>query len=176
LDSSVSTALVRLKPNRDKPVRQGHPWIFSGAIERIPSSAVDGELVDVADAAGHWLGCGYLNRHSQIQVRLLAWEDRPIDEAFWRERLAAAIALRARLPDSEQTTALRLVNAENDGLPGLAVDRFGDYLVLQAGTLAIDRRKEGLAHLLLDLTGCRAVIERSEMALRRQEGLGPASG
>ena len=169
-------ATVRLKPNRDKPIRQGHPWIFSGAIEQIPPAAVDGELVDVADAAGHWLGRGYLNRRSQIQVRLLAWEDRPIDEAFWRERLAAAIALRAGLPDLEQTTALRLVNAENDGLPGLTVDRFGDYLVLQAGTLAIDRRKDQLAHLLIDLTGCRGVIERSEMALRRQEGLGPAAG
>ena len=85
MSGSVSTATVRLKPNRDKPVRQGHPWIFSGAIEHIPTAAVDGELVDVADAGGRWLGRGYLNRRSQIQVRLLTSEDRPIDDAFWRE-------------------------------------------------------------------------------------------
>lgn len=172
----MSNELVRLKPNRDKPLRQGHPWIFSGAIEHISPAAEDGEPVDVTDAAGHWLGRGYLNRRSQIQVRLLTYEDRPIDETFWRERLAAAIAMRAALPTLEQTTALRLVNAENDGLPGLVVDRFGDYLVMQAGTLAIDRRKTQLARLLLELTACRGVIERSEMALRRQEGLGPAAG
>lgn len=176
LSGAAPGAVVRLKANRDKPVRQGHPWIFSGAIEHIPAAAVDGELVDVVDAAGHWLACGYLNRRSQIQVRLLTWENRPVDAGFWRERLAGALAMRAALPGLEQTSALRLVNAENDGLPGLTVDRFGDYLVLQAGALAIDRGKEPLAHLLLELTGCRGVVERSEMALRRQEGLGPATG
>ena len=157
-------------------MRQRHPWIFSGAIEHISAAAVDGEFVYVTDAGGQWLARGYLNRRSQIQVRLLTWQDRPIDEEFWLQALAAALNLRARLPDLAQTSALRLVNAENDGLPGLTVDRFGDYLVLQAGTLAIDRRKEQLARLLLELTGCRGVVERSEMALRRQEGLGPASG
>lgn len=172
----MTSTIVRLKPQRDKPVRQQHPWIFSGAIEHISAAALDGEFVDVTDAGGQWLARGYLNRRSQIQVRLLTWEDLPIDELFWHQRLAAAIDLRALLPDLDQTSALRLVNAENDGMPGLTVDRFGDYLVLQAGTLAIDRRKEQLAHLLLDLTGCRGVVERSEMAVRRQEGLGPATG
>jgi 23S rRNA (cytosine1962-C5)-methyltransferase len=167
---------VRLKPNRDKPVRQGHPWIFSGAIEHIPTAAADGELVDVIAADGRWLARGYLNRQSQIQVRLLTWEPESIDDTFWRGRLAAAIDARTRLPELETTNALRLVNAENDGLPGLTVDRYADYLVLQAGTLAIDQRKQMLAEILLQLTGCRGVVERSEMALRRQEGLGPATG
>ena len=174
--TSGANAVVRLKPNRDKPVRQGHPWIFSGAIEHIPPAAADGAIVDVAAADGRWLAHGYLNRRSQIQVRLLTWVQEPIDESFWRDRLAAAIAARATLPGMESTNALRLVNAENDGLPGLVVDRFADYLVLQAGTLAIDQRKEHLAGILLELTGCKGVIERSEMALRRQEGLAPATG
>jgi 23S rRNA (cytosine1962-C5)-methyltransferase len=171
-----AAAAVRLKPNRDKPIRQGHPWIFSGAIEHIATGANDGAIVDVVDAGGRWLARGYLNRRSQIQVRLLTWSPQAIDEGFWRARLAAAIAARAAMPGLEDTNALRLVNAENDGLPGLTVDRFGDYLVLQAGTLAIDARKQMLAQLLLELTGCRAVVERSEMALRRQEGLGAAVG
>ncbi len=173
---SGTNAAVRLKPNRDKPVRQGHPWIFSGAIEQIPAAANDGDIVDVTAADGRWLARGYLNRRSQIQVRLLTWTQEAIDESFWRNRLAVAIAARAKLPEMDDTNALRLVNAENDGLPGLVVDRFADYLVLQAGTLAIDQRKQLLARLLLELTGCRGVIERSEMALRRQEGLGPAAG
>lgn len=169
-------APVRLKPGRDKPVRQGHPWIFSGAIESIAGSAADGDLVDVFDAAGHWLATGYLNRRSQIQVRLLTWEPEPIDAEFWRKRLAQALALRAALPDLQATTCLRLVNAENDGLPGLTVDRYGDYLVMQAGTLAIDQRKGQLAATLLELTGCKGVVERSEMGVRKQEGLLPAAG
>jgi 23S rRNA (cytosine1962-C5)-methyltransferase len=174
--TSDSIHAVRLKPNRDKPVRQGHPWIFSGAIEHIPPVAQDGDVVDVTAADGRWLARGYLNRRSQIQVRLLTWAQAAIDDSFWRSRLAAALAVRAALPELDGTNALRLVNAENDGLPGLTVDRFADYLVLQAGTLAIDQRKQLLARLLLELTGCRGVIERSEMALRRQEGLGPAAG
>ncbi len=172
----MTSTVVRLKPNRDKPVRQGHPWIFSGAIEHIPPAAADGDIVDVTTADGRWLARGYLNRRSQIQVRLLTWVQEPIDEAFWRGRLATAIATRAAIPDMDDTNALRLVNAENDGLPGLTVDRFADYLVLQAGTLAIDQRKQFLADLMLEMTGCRGVIERSEMALRRQEGLAPVSG
>ena len=169
-------ALVRLKPNRDKPVRQGHPWIFSGAIEHIPTTAADGDIVDVGTADGRWLARGYLNRRSQIQVRLLTWVQESIDESFWRHRLAAAVAARTAIPEMDSTNGLRLVNAENDGLPGLTVDRFADTLVLQAGTLAIDLRKQILADLLLELTGAKGVIERSEMALRRQEGLGPAAG
>ena len=168
---------VILKSGRDKPVRQRHPWIFSGAIASLPAGVEDGEIVEVVDAAGAWLARGYLNRRSQIQVRLLTWEQgEEIDDAFWRRRLAAALEMRHALPALDGCTALRLVNAENDFVPGLTVDRYDDYLVVQAGTLAIDRRKELLAHLLLELTGCRGIVERSDMAVRKLEGLSPATG
>ena len=168
---------VILKPDRDKPVRQGHPWIFSGAIQQLPQRAADGDIVAVCRADGTWLAQGYLNRTSQIQVRLLSWNQaEPIDENFWRRRLAQAIAMRTGLGLGDATTAYRLVNAESDYLPGLTVDRYGDYLVMQVGTLGIERHKRQLAALLLELTGCRGVIERSELALRRQEGLREASG
>ncbi|BAL99504.1 MULTISPECIES: class I SAM-dependent rRNA methyltransferase [Caldilinea] len=168
---------VALKPGREKPVRQRHPWIFSGAIASIPNEAADGAVVDVCDAQGGFLARGYLNRRSQIQVRLLTWDaEEVIDTAFWRRRLQAAIAMRAELPEVQGCTALRLVNAESDFLPGLTVDRLGDFLVLQAGTLAIDQRKQMLAELLLELTGCRGIVERSEMAVRRLEGLAAVSG
>ena len=169
--------VVALKPGREKPVRQRHPWIFSGAISSIAPAASDGEIVDVRDAQGAFLARGYLNRRSQIQVRLLTWDAaEPIDADFWKRRVRAALALRAALPEVQGCTALRLVNAESDFLPGLTVDRCGDFLVLQAGTLAIDRRKQELAELLLAETGARGVIERSDMAVRRLEGLTPVSG
>jgi 23S rRNA (cytosine1962-C5)-methyltransferase len=166
---------VTLKRGREKPVRQGHPWVFSGAIERIPPDAPDGSIVDLTDAGGAWLARGYLNRRSQMQVRLLTWrQDEAIDAAFWRRRIARAVAARDGL--RTESNALRLVYAENDYLPGLIVDQFADFLVLQAGTLGIDRRKEDLAALLLEVTGARGVVERSELALRRQEGLPAAEG
>ena len=128
-------------------------------------------------ANGRALAQGYLNRKSQIQVRLLTWNvEEAIDEAFWRQRLAEAIVRRAKLAADGTTTAYRLVNAENDFLPGLTVDRYGDFLVLQAGTLAIDQRKAMLAAQLLELTGAHGVIERSDMAQRAQEGLPEQQG
>lgn len=171
---------ITLKAGRDKPVRQGHPWIFSGAIQTLPSpaQAADGDLVAVIDSRGRWLAQGYLNRRSQIQVRILSWDQtEAIDDAFWRGRLVQAIKGRADLAAATPpTTVYRLINAENDYLPGLTVDRYADYLVLQSGTLGMDRHKVRLAQMLLELTGCAGVIERSEGSLRREEGLGAAIG
>lgn len=168
---------VILKTGREKPVRQRHPWVFSGAIAAIPVEAADGAIVDVRDARGLFLARGYLNRRSQIQVRLLTWDPaEAIDAAFWRRRMQAAIAMRAALPEVQGCDALRLINAENDFLPGLTVDRLGNYLVMQAGTLAIDQRKQALAALLLELTACQGVVERSDMAVRKLEGLSARSG
>lgn len=168
---------VILKAGRDKPVRQRHPWIFSGAIQRLPKAVADGEIVDVCTESGEWLARGYLNRKSQIQVRLLSWQSaEKIDAAFWQQRLQTAIAARHALGAHDETNAYRLVNGESDYLPGLVVDRYADYLVMQVGTLAIDQRKAELAHALLALTGCQGIMERSDLALRRQEGLPEATG
>ncbi|MEZ4580621.1 MAG: hypothetical protein R3A10_02995 [Caldilineaceae bacterium] len=94
--SDADFPAIRLKPGRDKPVRQGHPWIFTGAVRHMPDAPADGGLVDVVDAGGTWLARGYLNRRSQICVRLLSWErETPIDTDFWRTRLTASVALRA---------------------------------------------------------------------------------
>lgn len=177
LRAPVQTNGVILKPGRDKPVRQGHPWIFSGAIGQLPSSAADGDLVNVYNADGGWLAQGYLNRASQIQVRILTWEeDERVDQPFWQRRIKAALAGRATLAASGETTVYRLIHGESDYLPGLIVDRYGDYLVMQVGTLGIERHKKLLATLLQQLTGCAGIIERSDLSARRQEGLAPAEG
>ena len=89
---------VLLKPGREKPVRNRHPWIFSGAIRSLPQGAANGDIVDVRGHDGQWLAAGYLNRESQIQVRLLSWKQgEAIDDAFWRRRLAQSIARRTAL-------------------------------------------------------------------------------
>jgi 23S rRNA (cytosine1962-C5)-methyltransferase len=168
---------VTLKPGREKPVLYGHPWIFSGSLERVPATLGDGEIAEVYAANGRWLARGYLNRASQITIRLLTWQQSElITDAFWQRRLEQAVALRRRLFPAQQTTTYRLVNAESDFLPGLTVDRYDRTLVMQVGTLGIERRKEQLAQMLLALTDCDGVIERSAMSVRQHEGLGEASG
>ncbi len=199
---------ITLKPGREKSVRNRHPWLFSGAIDRIDRDAADGDIVDVHSGAGQWLARGYLNRRSQIQVRLLTWEaGQAIDEGFWRGRLQRAMAGRAalqampeiseaaspddetervattslaahsrRLPKSLQTDAYRLVHAESDGLPGLVVDRYGDWLAMQCLTLGVERVKPLLTRLLVELCQPAGIVERSDVDVREKEGLRPSVG
>lgn len=167
---------VVLRPGRERAVLNRHPWIFSGAISRIAGHPRPGDIVQVQNAQGQWLGAGYLNPQSQIAVRLLSWEPGEIDVPFWRERLAAAVARRQRLSALADTDCYRLIYAEADGLPGLVVDRYGDWLVLQALTLGIDVRKAELAALLQELTGAQGVYERSDVDVRPREGLADVTG
>jgi 23S rRNA (cytosine1962-C5)-methyltransferase len=138
-------------------------------------------LVDVADARGEWLARGYYNASSQIVVRLLAWQRDevaagPVEAAFWRARLAAAAAARAELHLEPDTTAYRLVYAESDGVPGLIVDRYAEWLVVQFLTLGVEARRELLLDLLIELFSPRGIVERSDASVRRQEGLAVRSG
>ncbi len=169
-------AEVWLKRGRERSVLNRHPWLFSGAVHHLAGEPQPGDLVTVRSATGEALGVGYYNPRSQIVVRLLAWAEREIDAAFWRERLQAAIARRGRLAADESTDCYRLVYAEADDLPGLVVDRYGEWLVLQALTLGIDRRKQELAAVLLELTGARGVYERSDVDVRPREGLDDVTG
>ena len=169
---------VVLKRNRAKPVLQRHPWIFSGAIARVEGQPSDGDVVDVHDAGGNWLARGTLNRRSQIAVRLLTWRpDELVDRDFWRRRLERSIAARHALADDPATTAYRLVHAESDYLPGLVVDRYGDWLVVQFLTLGVERQKDELVDLLFGLVeGVRGVYERSDVDVRAKEGLAERVG
>lgn len=167
-------ASVVLKRGREKPVLNRHPWIFSGAIARIEGEVEDGDLVWVMDARGSYLGTGYLNRRSQIVVRLLSWDaGEAIDEGFWRSRLQRAIDARKGVGT---TDALRLVHAEADQLPGLIVDRYGDWLIVQCLTLGMARRREEIATLLAQLTEVAGIYARDDADVRLQEGLPLESG
>lgn len=165
--------MVMLYPGKEKPVIHRHPWVFSGAIARIVGDPQDGEIVTVADAGETPLAKGYINRRSQIAVRLLTWNvDEPIGDAFWLNRLERAMASRRLLNlDQEDTTAYRLVNAESDGLPGLIVDRYGAYLVVQFLTLGIERWRESILDALEKLFQPAGIYERDDVPVRLKEGL-----
>lgn len=168
---------VVVKRRREKPVVQRHPWLFSGAVARTVGEPQPGDLVEVVGENGRFLATGYYNPHSQIRVRLLSWDaNEPIDDAFWRSRLQQALAARTALQLAPETTACRLVNAEADGLPGLVVDKYGDFLVMQCLTLGIDQRKTDIAALLAELAQPLGIVERSDVDVRRKEGLAETTG
>ena len=174
----MSEGIITIKAGREKPIRSQHPWIFSGAIARA-ENAVDGELVTVCDSRRRFLARDYWNSKSQIQVRLLTWRDEPIDSGWWQRMLQRALALRQQQGFSaadQPQRACRAVHAENDFIPGLVIDRYGDWAVLQALTRYIDRHKTQIAALFSELTGSSGVFERSDVDVRRKEGLPAAVG
>ncbi len=166
---------VVLRAGRENPLQLGHPWVYSGAVGC--HDAAPGSIVEVLDHRGGFLARGMFNPDSQIQVRVLSRDqDKSIDDRFWQRRLEQSIRRRDESVVPGGTTAMRLVFAESDGLPGLIVDRYGDWLVLQAVTLGIDGLKTRLARWLVELTAVRGVYERSDDQMRRLEGLEPARG
>ena len=171
---------VELNPGRKKAVLNRHPWVFSGAIYKERGNPQPGDLVRVTDSQGAYLATGYYNPHSSIRVRVLTWSDSdPVDADFWRRRIRQAVASRPeenQIHASGTPNAYRLINAESDYLPGLVVDRYGDWLVLQALTLGIDVRKAEIAAILMDELKPRGVYERSDVDVRQKEGLPPSTG
>ena len=171
--SQSSEATVVLRPGKEKPVLNRHPWVFSGAIERVLGEAADGDVARVISAGGEFLARGYVNRRSQITLRVLSWdEDEAIDAAFWERRLRRALDGRRLLglPGAE-TTACRLVNAEADLMPGLIVDQYGPYLAVQFLTLGIERWREAILDALERVLAPAGIYERDDVPVRRKEGL-----
>jgi len=162
---------VILKPGRDKAVRNRHHWIFSGAIREMPDFE-DGAVLAVRSSGGDLLGHGYFNRKSAITGRMIGFGAEP-PEAAVRASLQRALALRAAFFDPAATNARRLVNAEGDGLPGLIADLYDDVLVLQVATLGMEKLKPLVVEVLGAALRPRAVLERSDLPARREEGLEP---
>ncbi|RME81700.1 MAG: 23S rRNA (cytosine(1962)-C(5))-methyltransferase RlmI [Caldilineae bacterium] len=163
-----------LRPGKDKALRRLHPWIFSGAIREIEGDPEPGALVDVLSHDRAWLAVAEYNPASKIRARAFCWQqDAQVDEAFWRRRLAASIARRRLLLPAVE--ACRLVFAEADGLPGLVVDRYGPYLVLQALTAGAERRKAMTVAHLRELLQPACILERND-PIRAREGLPPVDG
>ena len=163
----TAKAQVRLIPRRSP---EGRPlWIFAGHVGPLVGQATAGDLVDVLTADGQFYGRGLYNPSSKIRVRLLTFEERPIDETFWRGRIQQAIRLRQRVV--AQSNAYRLIYAEGDRLPGLIVDQYDQLLVMQCLSFGIDSRKELLADILMKELNVTAVYLRNEAKSRQLEGL-----
>ena len=161
-------AFIQLKSNAKGRVLNGHPWVFANEVETLLSEVHDGEVVECRDRRGRFIGSGIYNSRSQIVWRSLGRGHQKLDKDTLRGRLAAAVA---RRPNSGAGSYQRLVWSESDGLPGLVVDQFGDTLVMQVQTLAMDKWRDTLADQLVDLTGAAEVIHRNDGSIRRLEGL-----
>lgn len=168
-----------LKPGREKSLLRRHPWIFSGAIERMSGEPEPGATVRLMDSAGRCLALGAYSPKSQIRARVWSWNpDEVIGPDFFRERLKRASSLRQVFLASERggCDAYRLVHAESDGLPGLVVDRYGSTLVAQFLSWGSERWKGILTDLLLQTGRVERIYERSDADVRSLEGLPPLHG
>lgn len=166
---------VVLKKGREGPVRRGHPWIFSGAIADFDGDQESAGPCGVYDSAGHWIAGGLYNPRSQIRVRLLTWKEEAIDKDFLARRLARAARLREEIV-APVTNAYRVVNGEGDLLPGLVVDRYGDFLVCQFLTAGMEALRDPVTGALRERFSVAGIYERSEGGVREQEGLPPRAG
>ena len=178
------SASLKLKPNANSRVLNGHPWVFANECEALLPTDHDGEVVECRDRTNRFLGTGIYNSKSQIVWRRLSRERVALDEAYLRSALGKALARRATgragspLPAEETARSgvrtlpfQRLVWSESDDLPGVVVDQFGDTLVLQIQTLAMEKRSAVISNLLAELTGAKEIIFRNDANIRKLEGL-----
>lgn len=162
---------VQLQSGREKSLRFRHPWVFSRAIARFPESLENGSIVSVVDDRGNVLGTAYYNRNSQMALRMLSFEEVKVDEAFFVEKFKERLAFRRRFLDLSHTNAFRLVFAESDGLPGLVVDLYGDYVVIQIHTLGMDVLRPLVVKALVKVLDPKGIYERSDLEVRKKDGL-----
>ena len=164
-------------------VESGHPWVYDSDIARAPdeSACENGALVDVASEKGKYFGTGFLSRESRLRVRIVSRNanDR-FDEAFWRRRIRYAWDYRKAVMDG-QTGCCRLIFGEADGFPGLTVDRFENLLVAQTLSLGMERLKDMLFPLIVEVLEedgetIDGLFERNDIALREKEGLSQSKG
>jgi 23S rRNA (cytosine1962-C5)-methyltransferase len=158
-----------LRRGEDRRVRGGHPWIFSNEVGSVEGEVADGGLVEVADERGAFLGIAYLNRHSLIVARMLTRGRDAIDAAFFARRFERAKRLRDECYPDEP--AVRLVYGESDQLPGLVIDRYGDWLAVQVLTLGIEARLDLVREAIEDVFGPRGAVLVCDSPLRELEGL-----
>ncbi|MDO9130562.1 MAG: class I SAM-dependent methyltransferase [Anaerolineales bacterium] len=175
-----------LKPGREKSLLRRHPWIFSGAIERVDGNPESGATLDLLSARGNSLARAAYSPSSQIRARVWTFDpSEAVDADFFRRRISRAIGARLALAPAlapgvgaspAPTDAYRIIHAESDGIPGLIVDRYADVLVAQFLTAGAEFWRETIADILLEITGLQNIYERSDADVRELEGLPPRVG
>ncbi len=167
---------VFLKKDKERFVLQNnHPWIFSGAIDRFSEDLAPGELASLYSSQGQFLALAYFHKENSLCGRILSYEKKPIKEVL-QEKISAAFSLRKALVFKEGTNSFRLVNAEEDGLPGLIVDYYDGVIVLQINTCGMEKLKDLILELLVLILSPRSIYEKSNSSSRLQEGLPKTEG
>lgn len=162
---------VILKKGKEKAVLQRHPWVFSGAVERIKGKPADGDIIRLVDAKGDFLALGFYNGQSRVAVRLLEWnEAQEVDDNWFRQKVATAVAARTALLD-ENTNTCRLIFSEADYLPGLIVDKYADHLAVQVLTSGIQNVLPVIIDELQTLLNPHSIFDKSDASSRAHEGL-----
>lgn len=168
---------IVLKPGREKSLLRRHPWVFSGAIARAEGAPAAGDTVRIVAHDGRFLALAAYNPDSNISARVWSWQENAgIDAAFFRERVAAALRMRRDLLKTAAGEAVRLVHGESDGLPGLIVDRYADVAVMQISSAGCNRWREAIVEAVQELSGARALYERSDADVLDLEGLPHRTG
>ncbi len=162
---------IILKPGREKSLLRKHPWVFSGAIEKIIGNPQIGENVEVFSSKNIWLGRGAFSPQSQIRVRIWTFnESKNIDNTFFEKRIKSAVELR-NLQFDKNTNAYRIINSESDGLPGLILDKYSDYLVCQFLSAGSELWKTEIIEAIKNVISAKGIYERSDVDVRKKEGL-----
>lgn len=160
---------IYLKPKEEIRILEGHPWVFSNEIDRIEGSIKSGEIAYVFSSKDLFLGKGFLNTTSKIFVRILSKSiDEVIDQAFFEKIIIEANQSRL---DLGYQNSYRVLFGESDGIPGLIIDKYGDYLSIQILSLGIDLRKNWFIDILVKLFQPKGIYERSDVSVRKKEGL-----
>lgn len=168
---------VILKKGKEKAAWQRHPWIFSGAIEKVKGAPANGDVVKVFAADKTFLAYGYYNAQSRVAVRLLEWdEETEINKDWYKRKLQQAIASRAHILGNEDTNTCRLVFSEADYLPGLIVDQYSNFLSLQILSAGIDNVKEDIINILRDELQPAGIFDKSDATARNHENLELSQG
>ena len=168
---------VILKKASDSFIKRKHPWIFSGAIEKVEGNPSNGETVQIFTSNKTLVGKGSFSPSSQIRVRVWSFNpDEKIDEDFFRRKIMLALEIRKQIIDTSKTNAYRIINAESDGLPGLIVDKYSDFLVCQFLSAGTEINKKVIVEILDDIFKPNGIYERSDIDVRTKEGLQPTQG
>lgn len=162
---------LKLKPNAKPRVLSGHPWVFANEVETLPGAENDGGVVECRDRSGRFLGTGIYNSKSQIVWRRLSRERVELDRAYVQDAVQRAVARRSGAEGNGLPECVRVVWSESDDLPGVVVDRFGETLVVQIQTLAMERRAETIGDVLADVLQPAEIVFRNDAPIRRLEGL-----
>jgi len=168
---------LTVKQERTGPIKACHPWVFSGALIYVPDGLKPGEPVRLVSEKGDFLANGYFNSYSQITVRIWGYDKaEEVDGDFFFKRIDKAYNLRKKFLENTETNAYRVINGESDFLPGLIVDRYADYLVLQFHTRGIEAWKNEIVTALERVIKPKGIYERSDMDVRVIEKLDKTKG